>query len=199
MERETKFVVEIQPGVYYEASRCYASSTSYLDLACSYDSEAEAKEIAKHYPDSKVRKIEITHRLKEPDWIVISYKESHSDYCRGCYMGTYSSKFHMRRFNDEENAIQYIASLDRSLEQLDAEYVHLVLNQDEIFGEERPDEDEGWFYPMFSVDSQYSEISTDSHFPAGWNEKIKAKKVEMEQAELKKERDKEMPLFKNIS
>lgn len=201
MDRETKFVVEIRPGVYYSisGSGCHSSSTSYLDRACHYDTEVEAQVIAKCYPESKVRKLEITYQIPEPDWVVVSYKESYSDYCRGCYMGTYSSKFQMRRFKDEDKAIDYIIALDRSLEQLDTEFLHWVLTEEEVFGEERPDDEEGVFYPMFNADIMYDSLPSDSHLPYGWEQKIKEKKDQIKRDEEKQKRDKEMPLFKDVT
>ena len=42
----------------------------------------------------------IVYRSKKMTWIVIAYKPSSEDYCRGCLMASYDSDFEMKEFED---------------------------------------------------------------------------------------------------
>jgi hypothetical protein len=64
-------------------------------------------------------------------YLVVSYKPTHFDYCRGCF---YSSKHEMKVFALEEEIVEHIATLDASVEPLDTVYRHWVLPPDKLFG-----------------------------------------------------------------
>jgi hypothetical protein len=65
-------------------------------------------------------------------YLVVSYKPTKHDYVRNCHMGTYDSKHEMRVFHNEEDIIEHCAKLDASLEQLDTDWRHWIITQDEI-------------------------------------------------------------------
>ena len=67
-------------------------------------------------------------------YMVVSYKPDHVDYCRGCVMGSYDSKHTMTVLTTEEEVVEHIAQLDAVLNSLDTEYQHWIMSIDDIFG-----------------------------------------------------------------
>jgi hypothetical protein len=65
-------------------------------------------------------------------YLVVSYKPSHDDYVRGCYMGSYNSRHEMKVFHKEEDIIEHCAQLEAELRSLDTEYNHWIITQDMI-------------------------------------------------------------------
>jgi hypothetical protein len=67
-------------------------------------------------------------------YLVVSYKPTYFDYCRGCLMNTYSSKHEMKVFVKEDDIVEHIAKLYASIQPLDTVYRHWVLSPDKLFG-----------------------------------------------------------------
>jgi hypothetical protein len=45
-------------------------------------------------------------------YLVICYKPSSDDYCRGCHMASYDSDLQICKFEKEEEVVEWIASLN---------------------------------------------------------------------------------------
>jgi hypothetical protein len=172
---EYRYIIEVEPGYYYYWADCGRSDrTSSPHLAYSFDSEEAARASLEHHPNGIVRKLEISYRIRKPDWLVISYKPYGVEYSCGQVQRGFSEELVAMRFNDEEKAIDHIVALDKSVNPRDNEdFVHWVLTEEDIFGERDEDRD---FYPQFECDTWNNGLPSESHLPVGWYDKIKAKK-----------------------
>ena len=87
--------------------------------------------------------------------LIISFKSTYDDYCRGCHMETYPEQLYIKQFTNDkvDKIIEYMASLDCSTEYRDYSFDHCVFTeQDFKNGDIRMDHDDG------------------SDLPEGWQE-----------------------------
>ncbi len=72
------------------------------------------------------------------NYTIIAYKPSNTDYCRGCLMASYSSKFDLICTDDREEAIQFIVNKHKANEKhesREADYdITLLINGKEPAG-----------------------------------------------------------------
>ena len=75
--------------------------------------------------------------------LCLSYKEDHTDSCKGCTMDPYPSRFEIKQVNSIEEAVEHFAQLTTSLEEYDIGFDHYLLPIDSIseicFDEKYPD------------------------------------------------------------
>jgi len=99
-------------------------------------------------------------------YLVVAYKPNSDDYCRGCHMASYDSEHHARRFEKEDELIDFISDL---------------LSQPLDCGED------GFEYQIFEPFEFEETEEFDERIKEETKKKIEARqKFEKEQAEQKK-------------
>ena len=162
-------ILRAQDGCYFTFDR---NPSRNLDDALLFESRSDAEWTQREeFPDSEIITVWLDGDKTIPlprGWLVISYKPSRADYCRSCYMGTYSSDHEMAMFTDEDKLVEHCAQLDANNEGLAADYRHWVLAADDIYGE-------------------YNNLnSTYGHMPTYLEKRIEARVAELKKAKGKK-------------